>query len=85
MSPTNTDYTPAWRPAESDTLDVPRAPSPFPTQVHVSIPKLEWDAHVAKVNACVELLNGLVGALANHPMLGAMIPQDVLNILAKAS
>ncbi len=64
---------------------IPAYPGPFPTQVHVSVPLDEWRAHTAKVEACVELLNGLVGALANHPMLGAMIPQDVRDILAKAS
>lgn len=64
---------------------IPAYPGPFPTQVHFSVSLDEWRAHTAKVTACVDLLNGLIGALAGHPMLGAMIPQDVRDILAKAS
>lgn len=45
----------------------------------VVIPKEEWDAHKARVEAMVNLINGVINGLAANPLFMSMVPPDVLS------
>ncbi len=38
----------------------------------------EWRAHIARVEAMVNLINGVINGLANNPLFMSMVPPDVL-------
>lgn len=49
--------------------------------VAIIIPKEEWEAHKARVEALVNLVNGVINGMASNPMMQAVIPPDVLRMM----
>lgn len=48
------------------------------THVVAYIPIEEWNAHRDRVEALVNLINGVVNAMARNPALMAVLPPDVI-------
>lgn len=51
----------------------------------VVIPIEEYRVHMQKVDLCVGVLSGLMGAMAQNPMTAGFIPPDVRARIAELS
>lgn len=52
------------------------------THVVAYIPIEEWRAHKERVEAMINLLNGVFNGMATNPMLKSILPPDVLQQMA---
>lgn len=52
--------------------------SELTTHVVAYIPVEEWNAHRERVEAMVNLINGVIKGLSTNPLFKSMIPPDVL-------
>jgi hypothetical protein len=48
-------------------------------EVTITVPKVEWDAHVKRVESLVDLITGVMNGLSSNPLLMSMVPPDTLN------
>jgi hypothetical protein len=53
--------------------------------LHILIPVPEFERHMAQVNVCVGMLNGVMGALAQNPMFAGFLPADLRARIAELS
>lgn len=51
----------------------------------VSIPMAEFQRHVAQVNVCIGVLNGIMSALAQNPMFAGFLPAELRARIAELS
>jgi|RhiMethySRZTD1v2_1073278.scaffolds.fasta_scaffold04054_10 hypothetical protein len=51
----------------------------------VVIPVKEFERHMAQVNVCVGMLNGVMSALAQNPMFAGFLPADLRERIAELS
>lgn len=59
--------------------------SQIATDDTVTISAEEWRKHMAKVDVCVGMLNGIMSALAQNPMFAGFLPPELRAQIAELS